>query len=121
MDRTLYDTLQHSPNISSKDPFKDLLSAILARGLYDLIDENIVERRSALTWFRSNNEKYVFSFLNVCLFLNVCPKRIRKLIKNKDFVLYFREDSLRYITTRKSPVKKKLSFTLYEDGTMNRL
>lgn len=59
-----------------------LMAAMLVRALRDITKSKGKDYFSAVEWIGSNNLDYIFSFLNICRFLNLEPKKIRAAIKS---------------------------------------
>jgi hypothetical protein len=57
-------------------PEKELMLSIIRTAIEDL-DKKDSLRRSAIEYFKSQDSDYLFSFQNICLFLNVSPSKLR--------------------------------------------
>lgn len=56
---------------------KDLMLAVLRRAMED-IGKQGVEAREAVRFFNSQDDGYLFSFLSICDYLNICPHRLKR-------------------------------------------
>jgi hypothetical protein len=65
--------------LDPSEPEKNLMAAIL-KSAYDDLKKQGAPYREARDYFLSNDTKYIYSFLNVCLHLGLCPKTIRALM-----------------------------------------
>ncbi len=71
----IYTAYEDYQNFDSADAEKNLMRAIL-RAAMDDIRKRGVAYRDARRYFLSGDEFYVYSFLNVCHHLELCPKTI---------------------------------------------
>ncbi len=79
--------------IDPSEPEKNLMAAVLKSAFDDLKREGL-PKREARDYFLSNDTRYIYSFINVCLHLGLCSKTIRALMGlNQNF----------YISERLSP------------------
>lgn len=60
------------------EPEKTLMAAILKSALEDLKKVG-APARAAKEYMISNDRNYLYSFINVCLHLDICPKTVRAL------------------------------------------
>ena len=58
---------------------KNLMRAILRVAMED-ISKSGAKSREAKRYFLANDNAYLYSFLNVCRHLELCPKTIRKVL-----------------------------------------
>lgn len=63
----------------SATPEKNLMRAIL-RSAMDDIKKRGEAYRDARRFFLSEEEQYLFSFISICYHLELCPKRLRRLL-----------------------------------------
>jgi hypothetical protein len=61
------------------EPEKNLMAAIL-KSAFDDLKKQGAPYREAKDYFLSNDTKYIYSFINVCLHLGLCYKTIRALM-----------------------------------------
>jgi len=78
-DTALYTAYEDFEPIDEALPEKTLMLAILNTALED-INLSGEPKKSALSFFRSKEEDYLYSFLNICNCLNLDPKKILKKI-----------------------------------------
>jgi hypothetical protein len=65
--------------LDPSEPEKNLMVAIL-KSAFDDIKKQGAPYREARDYFLSNDTKYIYSFINVCLHLGLCAKTIRTLM-----------------------------------------
>jgi hypothetical protein len=73
--------------LDPSEPEKNLMAAVL-KSAFDDLKKQGAPYREARDYILSNDTRYIYSFVNVCLHLGLCPKTIRALMGlNGNFVV----------------------------------
>lgn len=75
----IFTAYEEFEGLDTAEPEKNLMRAILQTAMDD-IRKRGEPYREARRYLMSNDRFYVYSFLNVCQHLDLCPRKIRKLL-----------------------------------------
>jgi hypothetical protein len=78
-DSAIYTAYDDFKGMDSAEAEKNLMRAILKSAMDD-IRKRGEPSKEALTYFLSEEDYYLFSFLSVCRHLGLCPRTIRTMV-----------------------------------------
>lgn len=78
-DSAIYTAFDDYVGLDSAEPEKNLMRSVLRSALEDIAKSGEAYR-DARVFFTTNEDRYLFSFISICLHLNLCPYTIRHLL-----------------------------------------